>query len=249
MVKFNLLSYCTKYSAKGDVNVSEKTDYCFGSVFNSGRQNKTEEYNIFIYKGLEQGEKHYKNNNCILTKNQLKSHCDFLKKLLNIKIVIKEREKYFIVKVQLSACESAHRFVLTWIRYAYEAPFSLALMSAIKVKKYLPKLNKFDVFHLALESIYDKNGRDIHSMIERGRQFKIAKIEDLKKAILNCNARTLHEALRPVSNCYPIDFDKQDYDDTTSETMELFIDKVAEKCMINYKTLLKKQHESKSNKL
>ena len=154
-------SYLTRFSCKsldGLGRSVEMGEYiCFsagGGGFSQykGKQN----FKIEIYRGLEKtsaGKSHL----CLFSLDELKEHINNLYLVINsseLKILeIKEtKEKYYIDIIINSNFNIVYRFILTWIRFLWERPYSLALKESFFLKQEFTDLDPFSRFTIARTS-------------------------------------------------------------------------------------------------
>ena len=167
--QFVFLNFHTEYSSSGTLEKEMCREYCFSDVF-YGKARQGNEYVIKFYLGeigLKDGAK---NNACFLTKEELSDYISLAKKIHDFEFSIDEDEKIkgvLNVTVRLSATRIVHRYILTWIRYAYEYPFNMYLMDAMRLKE-LDEFKDDDLFNLILlvgaTVGYHFHGDRIHSI-------------------------------------------------------------------------------------
>lgn len=144
MREFSAKSLYTEYSCTGSLNKSRRSHACFAHVFDIMNKSKTTKYSInykiYVYKGLDFMEKMHANNACLISKRELRHHLDQLRGIIPFKAVIHERTEnscpcYVISLTLENARGIQHKYILSWIRYAYEFPFNVILAEAIKLHK------------------------------------------------------------------------------------------------------------------
>ena len=139
----NYVSYYTRYRAKGDRNV--KLDYshaCFAEILNRGVIKK-QYYEIYICTDLQFVKDTNYSNYCLLPKTELIDHIHQARRLFKFEYSVEDNpfeyreKKYsgFLVKLNIDLPHFYHRYLLTWIRYAYEFPFNIILFEARRLKK------------------------------------------------------------------------------------------------------------------
>lgn len=170
-INFKFLNFCTIYSSKGSINKPKSRAYCFSTIFYQGPNVQENEYMLEIYTDK------YKNkddNNCLLTEEQLITHIEEAKKFRNFEYSLSKKDNKYILNFKLNGPRMYHKVILSWIRYAYEFPFNVALYEAFKLKntKGFKRESLFNLFNLVGGSMsYYKHGCDIHA-IGRFNQFK-----------------------------------------------------------------------------
>ena len=167
--QFVYLNFHTEYSSEGTLEKAMCREYCFSDVF----YGKTRQGNTYVIKfymgecGLNDGQK---NNACFLTKEELYDYISLAKNIHDFEFSITEDEdnkNILDVQITLSAKRVVHRYILTWIRYAYEYPFNMYLMDAIRLKK-LDEFKDDDlinlIFLVGATGGYHFHGDRIHSI-------------------------------------------------------------------------------------
>lgn len=153
MDEFSMKSYHTEYSCSGDIQKKRGSNACFGAVFRELRAGKhSVNYTIYIYKGLDFAMQDNANNACLLTKKELKSHLKQLQGIVPFEFTIKStmEHKYpcYVVSLKVEdAVSIQHKYILTWVRYAYEYPYNVFLREAINLRKE-PEFRFESVFNL-----------------------------------------------------------------------------------------------------
>lgn len=155
------LDYCTFYSSTGTnvANFFKHADICFLRVFHRGNNEIFK--NVYTIKVLKCGKPKdpiTKSNFCLLSKKDIEL---FLKDAASYgyhtKPIIKfsEHEKYYKIIMEVDDTAFAHRFLLSYVRYLYEAPYNIMLYETLKVKKeceLFKDVSIFNLFHLILMS-------------------------------------------------------------------------------------------------
>lgn len=142
MKEFAYNSLYTEYSCTGDIRRNRSSNACFAYVFREldSHGKKSVSYKIYVYKGIDWLKKERNNNACLLTKRELKHHIDQLKGIIPFRAVIREGVEHdcpcFIINLELKeAMAIHHKYILSWIRYAYEYPYNVVLLEAINLRK------------------------------------------------------------------------------------------------------------------
>ena len=135
--QFVFLNFHTEYSSEGTLNKEMCREACFSDVF-YGQTRQGNTYVIKFYMGQVGLKNGAKNNACFLTKEELSDYISLAKKIHDFDFSITEDmddENVLDVKIELHATRIVHRYILTWIRYAYEYPFNMYLMDAMRLQK------------------------------------------------------------------------------------------------------------------
>lgn len=157
--KLRYLSYSTIYSARGTVNNDLSSRACFANVLNRGENLNEEHYEIYLICDPQYALNKHQSNLCFLTLKELKKHIYLARRLFPFKYSVEDirYDGYaaFKVSIDLNACHFYHRYLLTWIRYAYEFPFNVILNDALRMKRaYLNKESIPNLFVLCANSYY-----------------------------------------------------------------------------------------------
>lgn len=131
---------------------------CFSRVFHSG--NKGRFQNTYTIKILKQpySKEIVKNNFCVLSKKDI---IYFLQDAATYgfytKPIIKldEHKTNYIITMQIDDTPFAHRFLLSYVRYLYEAPYNMYLYETLRVKEECEVFKNesiFNLFHLIMSS-------------------------------------------------------------------------------------------------
>lgn len=155
--KFQYLSYDTVFDAKGDKDLDCARNACFAPILNRGTNIHNEEYNLYLVHDPKYALNKNRSNLCFLSLKQLKKHIYLARRLFPFEYSVEETEyegyPTYKVHLKLNANHFYHRYLLTWIRYAYEFPFNLILMDAIRMKHcYLNRESIANLFVLCANS-------------------------------------------------------------------------------------------------
>lgn len=186
MADFKFLNYHTEYEVHGTSNKKMAPEACFAHVF-QGPKYMENVYKILIYRGLNQAKKG-EDNNCFLNKNQLFHHISILKKLYGFSFNIEEKVTkkllpYFELNLVIKGHNLIHRFILTWVRYAYEFPYNLYILDVYRLKKeeIFKHVNAINLFNLVSSCMNSGNGG--HMFTDPGTPVKILKFNGLKNRL------------------------------------------------------------------
>lgn len=162
---FDFLNYYTLYKSKGNIPFSNEDlngQACFSAIFRKCRNMETDkivdnEYSIYMYsEETPMLDDHY-NNYCFLSKDDIKFHISYLRFLAPFKYRLNQVKVHercaWKIDLKLSARPLVHIAFLTWVRYLYECPFSLAVYDALKLRKdpfFIKNSNYFNLVNLAI---------------------------------------------------------------------------------------------------
>lgn len=193
MREFKFLSYHTVYSAEGEgFKQYMRTSACFSDIFRKLGSNKnlTLEYTIKLYRGTRLSLEGSRNNSCLLSKAELRRHLNQMRDIIPFDYTIEDDTEdfnckpvnLFVLKVIVregNACQ--HKFLLAWIRYAYEYPFNVMLYEARRLKKQkeFRFMSGFNLFNIVGQScnLWEK----LHSIAYGSRVKLITKKELLSR--------------------------------------------------------------------
>jgi hypothetical protein len=133
---------------------------CF-SAFGGGFRNYLgeQEFRLRIYKEFQK-LKHNYNHFCLFSLSEIIEHINDLFLVLNddefnFNSIIEDQEKYEL-RFRITSDQSIiFGFALTWIRYLYELPYSLALHESFLLKEKYKNLDPFSRFNLARTTFPD----------------------------------------------------------------------------------------------
>lgn len=173
MASFNLTNYHTEYCYKiDDGNERKINDVCFAALFGSLKSPCTCSSEIFVNRDVNKVLKKSWNNYCFYNKHQLENHIRIIKRLFKFTSHIDEYDDHFTIKIKYSGNKATHKYILTWIRYAYEAPMNVMFLDIDRLKseeamfRFISKSNLF-----TLLSGFDwPKYRDVHC-VPRGFVF------------------------------------------------------------------------------
>lgn len=189
--QFVYLNFHTEYSSTGTLNKEMEREYCFSDVFwGESHQNNT--YEIMFYLNDVALKDGAKNNACFLTKEELSDYISLAKNIYDFEFTItdsEDKKDALVVELTINGPRIAHRYILTWVRYAYEFPFNMYLMDAMRLKK-MDEFKDDDIFNLfnlvGATSGYSFHGDRIHCIgdISWPRKFYTLeeRIKTLKKS-------------------------------------------------------------------
>ena len=203
-INFKFLEFWTYYSSKGTTNKDLAREYCFSKIF-YGNDHQTNDYVIYIYKnGFEQN----RDNNCIISKEQLIEFIDEINKFYKFNYDLKSIKDGYKLKFTLDAPLIYHKVILSWIRYSYEYPFNVAVYELFKVKnekgfKRLTMLNLFNLIGSTMNC--SKHGTSIHAI---GRFYdwkKLISYKDFKKTMDDFNENYPNTQINEIINVVKYD--------------------------------------------
>lgn len=187
--RIQYIGYDTIYSAHGDRDNALMSRACFADILNWKYLFK-EHYELFMYADPGQLVNHSNSNYCLLTEAQLKKHIQSVRRLFPfkysvIKTTYKEYNAYKIV-LDVEAEHFYHRYLLTWIRYAYEWPFNVLLNDAFLLKHhYLNRVSLSNLFNLCASCFKGYSYNSGHAIYNPGYKLQFMKEPKLKLVIQN----------------------------------------------------------------
>lgn len=205
MKDFLFGSYCTEYSATiyGLLRKEMSRDACFSEVFRMvmhANRKTSAKYKIIIHRGYEWGKTNAKYNACLLTPKELRCHIDQLKGIIPFDYTVKTiRDKEvpkFEIDIEITdGTGLQHRYLLAWVRYAYEYPFNMILVESRKLRseKEFKFLSGFNLFNIVGQCF--NLWRPLHS-IAFGNKVQLIRRSDLHNRLLNNKGE-----LNGVFNC------------------------------------------------
>lgn len=180
MKHYNLkfLNFLTWYKSDGDIRVNLKKDVCFSSIFYMrDKDNRNyKDVNIFnntytikvCYNGSYLNKR--LNNQCFIALSDIKKYLNHCKKYHPFKYTIKQNDDFYDIILTVKGTLLAHKFILSYVRYLYESPFSLYLYEACKLKKECEEfknLSYLNIFNIVSASVPCYNhGVNIHGIGE-----------------------------------------------------------------------------------
>ena len=138
------LGLCTTYSAESisnDIHIRLDSRPCFGDLMrNISRSVQELNVRIIVYKGLKMVEKKKYSNFCFLNKQEVENFIKSVKFVNPFKLKVSESEfndaKCFIIDLYFERINRLPLlFILTWIRYIYEEPFSGTVLDLVRLRK------------------------------------------------------------------------------------------------------------------
>lgn len=143
MREFQYSSFCTEYkmTVNGYVKVRMGRHACFREAYywlSKQRKKVSAEYVIILRRGCDWGKINNYKNACILERKELRYHLDQLKDAVPFQYKIKNVNKdspCFELHVNvIEGTPLQHKYLLAWIRYAYEYPYNVMLFEARKLR-------------------------------------------------------------------------------------------------------------------
>lgn len=172
--KFRFLNLYTnyKYRYKKDKKFEvPKNNACFAAALNDHRShyNLVDKffcnYEITIHRGTSMLNKD-KNNNCLLSEQQLTKFINVLKRYVNFNWKYKKAsEEKFTIDLNIEGVFVIHKLILFWIRQSYEFPFNVLTLDAERFRT-IPSNRFFNIFQIykAIFSTYDIDEDSLHSI-------------------------------------------------------------------------------------
>lgn len=196
MKKYSLkfLNFLTWYKSEGDVPLNMKKEVCFSHIFHMrpvGLEKKNIINNTYTIRVFYDGsclEERY-NNHCFLALGDIKRYLNQGKKHHPFKYTINKQNRFYDIVITVKGTVLAHKFILSYVRYLYETPFSLYLYEAVKLKKEceeFKKLNYLNIFNIIGASVPNyTNGTDIHAIGSTYTFKKLLTCEQIKQQLKN----------------------------------------------------------------
>lgn len=159
---YDYLNYCTIYSSSGTLykKLNKEGDACFSDVFHKlDSHGKYDiKHTVYMYTNEDFIFNEHKNNFCPFTEEEIKFHITYLRFLAPFsyklsKIINKEYGEAWKLEIKLNAIGFIHKVFLTWIRYLYEYPFTLAVYDALilrKMDKFIRNSNYMNIINFTL---------------------------------------------------------------------------------------------------
>lgn len=142
-MRIRFLSYCTIFSAESipdNIHLRLSDRVCFGDLKRSISGTVRElNIRIIVYKGLDMAEKG-RSNFCFLNKQEVESFIKSVKFVNPFKFKVSESEfnntDCFTIDLYFERIDKTPlMFILTWIRYLYEKPFSGTVLDLMRLRK------------------------------------------------------------------------------------------------------------------
>lgn len=157
MIQFKYQNYFAHYTSKGTNNIrSSKNEVCFAQIFRYDNKKVQDNiYHVYVYPGTKMLQEYNKDNNCLLSQEELSHHLSIIKQIMPFTYRITSKTvkyngapiKCFVVMMHVKGYNIKHRFILTWLRYAYEFPYNIITKEAYKVRRE-PGFKSISIFNL-----------------------------------------------------------------------------------------------------
>ena len=198
-IDFKYLEFWTYYSSKGTLDKNLKREWCFSSVF-GGLKHQKNEYVLYIYNN---GHLTNKDNNCLITKEQLIEHINEINKFYKFEYKLKTIKDGYKLEFTIDAPIIYHKIILSWLRYSYEFPFNVTLYELFKVReeKGFKRLTMLNLFNLIGATMHcTKHGTSIHA-IGVFYDFKdLISYKDFKKEITKSIEKDPYKHINDILN-------------------------------------------------
>lgn len=205
MKEFSFLNYCTIYSAEfSNRKVKMRKSACFYDAFSIMRNQPnptfSAKYRIKLYQGTDYMKETKDSNACLLNLKELKYHINQVSDIIPFKLKVEEstsgEHKIFIVTVSVHRANALqHKYLLSWIRYAYEFPHNVALFEARRLR--YEKGFRFEsgstLFNLVSQSFYI--WEPLHSIAYGNKVGLLSKVQLRKKLFTEAT-------LNSIFTCY-----------------------------------------------
>lgn len=196
MIDLNNINFATRVSCTGSFNLAHRNAACFGFILNRMFDNKryTMTYKIKMCKNNSDFENGY-NNMCLFNRKTIIEHLDYIKDL-DFKYDLKSDIEDWILTLKINGYRIKHQFILSWVRYLYEAPFNFALADALKLRKTkdFKDLNMFDLVGMLITASNCTNcNLDQHALGNRTVWCGKTNFETVLKDVKRRNVKRLYE--------------------------------------------------------
>ncbi len=202
---FQYSSFFTTYSAKieGGIDVDLERQACFAQAFldlEGNRVKRKGHYKIFINKNKKLVEDRSRNNYCFLTRKELCRHVNLLKKVMEVTFKVEEHDDYFTVIADIDGYCPAHKYMLTWVRYAYEYPYNVMCLDVnhARKEKEFRFVSKVNLFNVLCKSGFSELGGG-HSLVPTYGTNILLKTNSEIKTTLNKYYSSLHDTFKGYS--------------------------------------------------
>lgn len=208
--EFQYLNYHTEYSCSGHFKMNKQSGVCFRDAFNkieNIREEFTETYEVYIYKGADQLKKS-RSNACFMTEREIENHLKQLKSIMDLKKVSvktdKENNKLMIATVTLTGKAIYHKYMLTWLRYVYEYPYNMVLMDARKLRQKVfiteSVSNLQNLIACCISEYYGVG----HGITSKGGYYSVKELKNRLKYMAGHNQKSLNLIFTSPDNCEKI---------------------------------------------
>lgn len=155
--RISYISYATIYSCEGSVGLDLTNRACFSNVLCYRSKLQKEHYEIILVRDPRFATVNYKSNLCLLNDRELRKHLWLVRRLFpfeyNVTEVQYEGYSAYQVTLDVDAPYFYHKYLLTWLRYAYEFPYNIILNEALRLKhQALPHESIANLFILCANS-------------------------------------------------------------------------------------------------
>lgn len=187
----NYLEYDTYYKAKGGVNVALRHHACFSSIFHARVTTCHNIYTLYINRTYKYVENTYNNNICFLKPEEVCQFVDSAKEFMDFTYTLNVSKNKYTLTIDLNKPLIYHKFLLTYIRYLYEMPFSLYLYEVCKLKQ---EVNEFanesylNLYNLVSATVPNNDhGCRIHNIGDTYRFKQLLTTAQIKNKLKKCN--------------------------------------------------------------
>lgn len=180
----------THFKCSGTIN---KPDFnrtsCFSKALKTAHIMMDNTYNIKMFKRYLNKYREW-DNLCMFTKEEIDDYMNYLNEIYSFEYSIEDNEYDYIINIRINDYHFVHTFIITAIRYLYEANYSVVLNEAMLLKKtYLFRnLNILSLMCLVVDSnpsMFNVMNDDMsHFTFANGKTYiNIISTEELKKRI------------------------------------------------------------------
>lgn len=242
---FEFPSYCSIYSSHGDINFDKPNfdgEACFKKIFDPLEKMARDEivknhYKIYLCKDIEFIEDKSQNNFCFFSEEEIRFHISYLRFIAPFQWKLSTFETnydFWKIELKLQAAPLVHRMFLTWIRYLYESPFTLAVYDALQLRKIKNVIKTSNYMNLLNLTLANYSNDSLHQISRSYADFDCSYIMEplsrkqfkerlLKRSCLNSIYNQTDNEIR-IFDYREWDFDK--FKDQTKERLNIYIEQL-----------------------
>lgn len=197
------LNFYTEYSSTGHLLKKMSVESCFSNVFRMYCETPevTNTYTLKIYHSPIQIMRN-NNNCCFLCEADIKKYINSCKKYAKFTYTLQKANDYYLLTLTLKANKLTHKFVLSYLRYLYECPYSLILFETFKIKKkcqelkHLSYLNLFNIIGATVPCY--EHGVRIHAIGELPEWKQIMELKDIQQHLKSSDLPEVNKIFTPL---------------------------------------------------
>ena len=178
------------YVINKDKRIYKPNAACFASIFAKLENNRVKndiKLTVILYDEYTNG------NWNVFSRNEIKEFLNDIKKIVDFKYRLKKTQVGFVLDIKTKKLNVVqHKFLLTALRYLFEAPYSFNLfLTKYILKKKILKTNTFNLLNIIDELTCNCNN---HSLFYYNFQF--LEINDFKKTLLESKKINVQDVFR-----------------------------------------------------